>query len=279
LRTRIDPMSLALRMIPFCDNVTTTLCMTEPWEPRENGFVWFLNFLLSFVFPVIPWEIFFFIPWVVYFLAKRALKDPSVQKGTMSHLVLFITFFAAFYGGIAHPLGMIQAFASLGGSDGICIVHPPPTALGALGPPFKLYYGFGGHPWCYCLAIHVISVSFVGWVFIYLILQDRKKNKGSGLRFWQAPNPAPRTLHFRMFLFMFVGGVSQAMPYFAEFGTGYFGSQLRSTGGYSKRPFSPALTENLAAWSWIVGGLFHGFLALTGGDDKATVVKVSGAAA
>ena len=35
---------------------------------------------------------------------------------------------------------------------------------------------------------------------------------------------------------------------------------LTSTGGYSKRMFSPALTENLAAWSWIVGGIVHGLL-------------------
>ena len=69
----------------------------------------------------------------------------------------------------------------------------------------------------------------------------------------------PSTLYSRAALFFFVGGLSQAAPYFGEYGSGYFGDVLTSTGGYSKRPFSPGLTENFAAWSWIAGGLFFMF--------------------
>ena len=53
---------LGPRAIPWCSNVTTTYCMTEPWQYSRdghegNGFVWFLNFILAFVFPLIPWEV------------------------------------------------------------------------------------------------------------------------------------------------------------------------------------------------------------------------------
>ena len=108
------------------DNITTQYYSLKPWEPHHNGFIWFLNFILAFVFPVIPWEIFFVMPWLMEYLAQRAIKTPDVAKGKMAHLILFISGFAGFYGGIAHPLGLIQAFESLGGGDGICIVHPPP---------------------------------------------------------------------------------------------------------------------------------------------------------
>jgi len=272
--------SLGLRVLPFCVNSTDVYCMTEPWEPRDNGFVWFLNFVLAFVFPIIPWELFFFVPWLLAFLANRALKDPSVKKGTMGHLVLGLSLFAGVYGGLAHPLGLIQAFSSLAGFEGICVVHPPPTAIGAVGPPFKLYYGFKQHAWCTLLAFHVISVSVVGWYFLYLLNKDRKANKGSGLRFWQTPNASASMLHYRTGMFMLIGGLSQAAPYFGEFGTGYFSSQLVSTGGYSKRPFSPAISENLSAWSWIIGGLYHFYLmsAAKEGSSTAKVVP-SGSAA
>ena len=221
-------MSLGLRVLPFCANATDTLCMTEPWQPRDNGFVWFLNFVLAFVFPIIPWELFFFIPWLLVYLTNRVTKDKMVKNGTMSHLVFGITLFAGVYGGLAHSAGFIQALGSLAGAEGICVVHPPPNSLGAVGPPFKLYYGFKQHPWCTLLALHVISVSLIGWYFLFLLNKDRKANKGSGLRFWQTPDASAAMLHFRTGIWLLVGGLSQAAPYFATFGTGYFGQLLVS---------------------------------------------------
>lgn len=251
-------------MVQFCpdgdDGVINGPCMTEPWWPRRNGFIWFLNFILAFVFPIIPWELFFFLPATFYILANRAQKNPEVAKGRMTHLILGISLFLGVYAGGAHPLGLIQAFQSLAGADGICVVHPPPTAIGAVGPPFKLYYGFGPHAWCSLLAIHVIAMCLCGWFFIYLLIKDRKAAKAEGrkglLKSFMPTSGDVRTLYFRCGLAFLVGGLSQAAPYFAEFGTGYFSSQLASTGGYSKRPFSPAVTENLSAWSWILGGIF-----------------------
>ena len=48
---------------------------------------------------------------------------------------------------------------------------------------------------------------------------------------------------------------------FGGFGTfGFFGSLAPKTGGYSKRLFTVAIEENLAAWSWIVAGIFYAVL-------------------
>ena len=80
-------------------------------------------------------------------------------------------------------------------------------------------------------------------------------------------------------IWLLVGGLSQAAPYFGEFGTGYFSTQLMSTGGYSKRPFSPALSENLSAWSWIIGGAYHLYLMnLQHGSEHYGAAKVVTAA-
>ena len=81
---------------------------------------------------------------------------------------------------------------------------------------------------CTLLALHVISVSFIGWYFLFLLNKDRKANKGSGLRFWQTPDASAAMLHFRTGIWLLVGGLSQAAPYFATFGTGYFGQLLVS---------------------------------------------------
>ena len=87
-----------------------------------------------------------------------------------------------------HPAGFLQATHSLAGFEqGICVVFPPPPVLGVAGTPFKLYYGFEHHPWCSALALHFISMSFVGWYFLHLLKLDGRENKGSGLRFWQTP--------------------------------------------------------------------------------------------
>ena len=64
-------------------------------------------------------------------------------------------------------------------------------------------------------------------------------------------------LYGRCALWFTVTGLSQAAPYFGTFG--FFGSLAPQTGGYSKRLFTVAIEENLAAWSWIVAGIF--FLA------------------
>ena len=53
---------LGPRAVPWCDNGTTTSCMTEPWHYTRDGhegnrLIWVLNFVLSFVFPVIAWEV------------------------------------------------------------------------------------------------------------------------------------------------------------------------------------------------------------------------------
>lgn len=247
--------SLAVRVLPFCQNATDTHCMTEPWEPRDNGFVWFLNFILAFVFPIIPWELFFFLPWVLYYLAKKAEKTNPEGLGKMSHVILFVNLFFGVYGGLAHPLGLIQAFITLGGGEGICVVHPPPNAMGALGPPFKLYYGYKQDAWCTFLALHVILVSLVGWYFLYLIAKDRKVAKANGYKLLLS-DPPITTFYARCALGFLGVGFGQATPYLGSFGAGYFGTLLVSTGGYSKRPFSPALSENLAAWSFCSSGLF-----------------------
>ena len=86
----------------------------------------------------------------------------------------------------------------------------------------------------------MINAGKKPWLVVIAILDD-----------W-----TPNVLYGRAALFFFVGGMSQAAPYFGEFGKSYFSDILTSTGGYSKRPFSPGITENVAAWSWIVGGLF-----------------------
>ena len=250
---------------PFCVNETSTLCITEPWQPRENGFIWFLNFILAFVFPIIPWEIFFFIPPAILLLSMRALKT-DVPYGKINHLILFVTLFCAVYAGGAHPAGLIQAFSSLAGFDGICVVHPPPTATGAIGPPFKLYYGFGPAAWCSGLGLHVIFMCLIGWYFIFLLIKDRKKAKAAGNKIL-LPDPPVNELYLRSGLFFGIGGFSQALPYFFTFG--YFPAS--STGGYSKRPFSPGITECLAAWSWLGFGIFFLVKAIMGMKGTAAV--------
>ena len=84
---------------------------------------------------------------MIAWAADRHIKDPSVTKGKISHLIIFVNFYAGVYGGLAHPLGLIQAIQSLVGDEGICVVHPPPSNIGAIGPPFKLYYGFKDDSW------------------------------------------------------------------------------------------------------------------------------------
>lgn len=263
--------SLAIRVLPFCANSTDPgPCMTEPWEPRDNGFVWFLNFVLAFVFPIIPWEIFFFLPWGLYFLATRAVKSPSGKLfGKLSHVILVVNLYFGVYGGVAHPLGLIQAFITLGGGEGICVVHPPPGENGAVGPPFKLYYGFKQHPWCTWLALHVILVSLTGWYFLYIIyFKDRKIAKAAGNKIL-LPDPPISTFYARCAIGFFGVGFGQATPYFGAFADGWAGSQLVSTGGYSKRMFSPGLTECFAAWSFCSSGVFFGIMYLmTKGGTK-----------
>lgn len=217
----------------------------------ETGYIKGLNVLLSGIFPLIPWELFFFLPWSLVYLAKRATREPVPEKGTIPQLILFITIFAAVYGGLAHPLGLVQAFDTLAGGEGICVVHPPP--MGA--DPFQLYYGYSGHPWCYFLAIHVISVCFVGWYFLYtLIFVDRKKAAERGNK-WELVNPPESLFHFRCALWFFVVGWSQALPYLGD--ASHIGDPR---GGYSKRLFTPAIVENLAAWSWIASGAYFFWL-------------------
>ena len=55
--------------------------------------------LLVDVFPCIPWEIFFFLPGGIAYLARRAITGgAAVKKGTIAHLVCFVTLFGAIYG-------------------------------------------------------------------------------------------------------------------------------------------------------------------------------------
>jgi len=233
-----------IREVPAVVGVDVLTC-----EGR-NGFVCFLNSVLAFVFPIIPWEIFFFLPWLWAALAERAVRDSTVTKGTLSHLILLISLFAGVYGGLAHPLGLIQAFASLGGDEGICVVHPPPMKA----VPVKLYYGHKQEAWCYLLAIHVIIVSIVGWIFLYLLIRvDRKLASG---KIPLQPSPTAGVLYGRCALWFGATGLSQAAPYWGVDSSKY---PWDWTGGYSKRPFTPSATENLAAYSWIAGGLY--FLA------------------
>jgi hypothetical protein len=165
----------------------------------------------------------------------------------------------------------------LAGGDGICVVHPPPGPIGAIGPPFKLYYGFKKDGWCYLLALHAISVSVVGWYFLYIVVKERSAYLASGKKPWFKvivfiENWTPDVLYGRCTLWFFVGGISQAAPYVGVYGKNYFGDVLVSTGGYSKRPFSPGLTENFAAWSWITAGLFFMFkLKLARGHAQTQV--------
>ena len=248
--------------------------MTEPWEVRGNGFVWFLNFLLAFVFPVIPWEVFWFLPWIVAYLGNRAIKNPGVQKGKISHLILGVSLFCGIYAGLAHPLGLIQAWQSIFGYDGICVVHPPPNATGSVGPPFKLYYGWNKatidtaqYSWCVLLGLHVIFMCFAGWYSLWLLCHHDKPRGRSCCCLKNLTlmlnNPPVRTLYVRCVILFLVGGWSQAAPYVGLWGSSYFDTILVSTGGYSKRPFSPGLSENLAAWSWIIGGFFFLFKVVT----------------
>lgn len=272
-------MSLAVRVLPFCANSTDTNCMTEPWAPRDNGFVWFLNFVLAFVFPIIPWEIFFFLPWVLLCLAKRAVSNPSGKLfGKLSHVILVVNLYFGVYGGIAHPAGLIQAFSTLGGGEGICVVHPPPNADGAVGPPFKLYYGFKQHPWCTWLALHVILVSLAGWYFLFLICKDRKAAKKNGYKILLS-DPPISTFYARCAVGFSCVGFGQLTPYIGAL-SGTPGSLLVSTGGYSKRMFSPGLTEFLAALSFCGSGLFFTVMYLIAkkGAPVHSSVEISSAA-
>jgi len=191
-------------------------------------------------------------------------------------LILGNNLFAGIYAGGAHPLGLIQALASLGGYDGICIVHPPPNARGSIGPPFKLYYGYGGHAWCVLLALHVVFMCLVGWYFLFITFKDRQVAKQAGRKWWLLDDPPVSILYGRLGLFLTVGGLSQAAPYFGVLGESWTGDMLLSTGGYSKRMFSPGLTENLSAWSWIIGGLFFACKWMMGGSTSSgTRTKVA----
>ena len=107
-------------------------------------------------------------------------------------------------------------------------------------------------------------MSVVGWFFLHIIIQERKAVIAAGKKPWLKvvafmDEWTPNVLYGRAALFFFVGGLSQAAPYFGEYASGYLGDVLTSTGSYSKRPFSPGLTENLAAWSWMLGGLYFMF--------------------
>lgn len=193
-------------------------------------------------------------------------SSPASPPHACTRQVFFISAFAGVYGGMVHPAGFLQATHSLAGFEqGICVVFPPPPVLGVAGTPFKLYYGFEHHPWCSALALHFIFMSFVGWYFLHLLKLDGRENKGSGLRFWQTPRASARMLHWRAGLVLLVGGLGHVGPYLSsavlDRDTDFVISDLLHPGGYSKRSFTPALTENLAAWSWLIGGLYHLFKA------------------
>lgn len=232
---------------------------------NRSGFIWGLNALLSGIFPLIPWEIFFFIPFALEFQVHAVLKKPNVSVGGFNHLVLGVTVFAAVYGGLAHPLGILQAFDTFAGGEGICVVHPPPVTF--IPHPFDLYYGYEKHAWCYALAFHVVSVSVCGWYFLYLLIfVDRPSAKAAG-RIIILPQghqlATAKEFYRRAAIWFFVTGLSQALPYFALFGEKDLGKILTKTGGYSKRVFTPGITELLAGCSWLFGGIFFAIRWMT----------------
>ena len=111
------------------------------WECCSSGFVGFLNWLLPYVFLILPWELFLVLPWILAWLAERALQGKGPLE--MTHLVLFITIFSAGYGAGGHGLGLIQAIDTYLGGEGICVAMPPPVheCTGLLCTPYT-----GGEP-------------------------------------------------------------------------------------------------------------------------------------
>ena len=60
---------------------------------------------------------------MIAWAAQRHIQNPSITKGKISHLIIFVNFYAGVYGGLAHPLGLIQAIQTFAGDEGICVVH------------------------------------------------------------------------------------------------------------------------------------------------------------
>ena len=122
------------------------------------------------------------------------------------------------------------------------MVHPPPTATGAIGPPFKLYYGFGPAAWCSGLGLHVIFMCLIGWYFIFLLIKDRKKAKAAGNKIL-LPDPPVNELYLRSGLFFGIGGFAG--------GNNCIGSALGPNETYTVCPSSA--THNKRA-RWKAGG-------------------------
>jgi len=210
-----------------------------PAPPEPPLIIWFLNQVLRIVFPLVPWELFLIMPIVLAYLMNRALKDPTVTRGTVSHLLTFVTYFSALWGGAAHSGGLYQAVDTMLGGVGICAALPPRT----------LKDGTPADHWCFWMAVHILAVCPVGYFFIYLAINDRS-----------SPTSSARAFYWRMTLMLPVFGFGQLAPYLFQFV--YYPEDIEEIlfgpGLYSHRAMTPGLTEFLQPCVWfLMTGYFY----------------------
>ena len=255
-------------------------------ECCSSGVVGFLNWLLPYVFLILPWELFIVLPWVLAVLAERALQGKGPFE--MSHLVLFITLFSAVYGAGGHALGLIQAVDTYLGGEGICVAMPPPVhpCTGLLCTPYTggpqhhiapapvshhtctvarttrlahgaRYLALAG--WCFWMATHILLAVATGLLFVGLFAIDYQLGQRMRCMCLSLPSTDSEVVFYaRCALWFLLIGATQATPYLAQairYPTD-FGSMLISPGLYSKRAFTPGFTEFLCPVSWLAAGVY-----------------------
>jgi len=188
--------------------------------------VHYLNVLLAVLFPVWPWEPFIIMPFVLAYLGPK--------RGTM----LFITIFGAVFCGIGHSAGLIQAFRTVLGGRGICV-----SALPGAPADIDTYW------MCEMMAVHIFLMVLMGYHFLYLALDSKKRvpDRGAGKIYCQ-----------RCARFFIIGGISQIVPYVAVLlqYPSRFGAFMTAPGFYSARFFTPGFVEFGEPIIWITMGCY-----------------------
>ena len=126
------------------------------------------------------------------------------------------------------------------GEDGICNALPAPD---------------GGHLWCVTMSLHLAFMLVMGYYFIYIVISpDRLLPPGANLK---------ALFYSRAFLFFFVGGISQIIPYLGQMAKSpdEIISILTSPGFYSGRSFTPGITEFVEPIVWISYGVYSAIQA------------------
>jgi len=197
-------------------------------------------------FPILPYELFFFLPIVFAYYVEK----PTV-KITMPRLIVTITYVGGIYGGLVHYIallsvlsGILTANPGINQERGICTALPSPV---------------GTNQWCILLSFHVFFAVPMGTWFLWRMRQDKNEH-GAWLTWNGNTEDEKPTAYFRSGFFFTVLGFSGLLPYFgllADIG----GAAFDGTGVYAGTTWANwyegrGYVEFLSYTSWIVCGLY-----------------------